>query len=402
MTIPEIDLTVYPDECDAFGHLNQASFLSLFERARWEMLARGPGMDVFTRRDTWPAVRRAVIDYHAPAFPGDVLRFAQALTHHGRTSFTMRQTGRRVSDDRLIATAEFVFVCIDRGGRPTPVPPDLAEFLTARPAEPPGVSRMTVNGVSLAVERRGEGPAVLFVHGYPLDRTMWAHQLAHLEGYQRIAVDLRGFGLSDAPDLGYSLPTYADDLAALLDALQVDDVVLCGLSMGGYVAFEFLRRHRERVRGLVLMDTRADADNPDVRRARDQQIALVRDQGAAAIAETMVARLLAPDTLRHNPTLAEQVRAMVLATPVSGIAGALAAMRDRPDSTAMLGALDGLPTLVLVGEHDEMTPPAGHEALAAAIPGAKLAVIPGAGHLPPLEMPEAVTHVLAAFLRKLG
>jgi hypothetical protein len=80
MTIPEIDLTVYPDECDAFGHLNQASFLSLFERARWEMLARGPGMDVFTRRDTWPAVRRAVIDYHAPAFPGDVLRFAQALT----------------------------------------------------------------------------------------------------------------------------------------------------------------------------------------------------------------------------------------------------------------------------------------------------------------------------------
>jgi len=87
---------------------------------------------------------------------------------------------------------------------------------------------------------------------------------------------------------------------------------------------------------------------------------------------------------------------------VSGIAGALAAMRDRPDSTAMLGALDGLPTLVLVGEQDEMTPPAGHEALAAAIPGAKLAVIPGAGHLPPLETPEAVTHVLAAFLRNLG
>ena len=92
----EIDLTVYPDECDAFGHLNQASFLSLFERARWEMLARGPGMDVFTRAGTWPAVRKTVIDYHAAAFPGDVLRFHQALTHHGRTSFTMRQTARRV------------------------------------------------------------------------------------------------------------------------------------------------------------------------------------------------------------------------------------------------------------------------------------------------------------------
>jgi YbgC/YbaW family acyl-CoA thioester hydrolase len=402
MTTPEIDLTVYPDECDAFGHLNQASFLSLFERARWEMLARGPGMDVFSRQDAWPAVRRTVIDYHAPAFPGDVLRFAQALTHHGRTSFTMRQTARRTSDDRLIATAEFVFVCIDRNGRPTPVPRDLAEFLSARPAEPPGVSRMTVNGVSLAVERRGEGPAVLFVHGYPLDRTLWAHQVTHLEGCQRIAVDLRGFGLSDAPDLGYSLPTYADDLAALLDALQVDDVVLCGLSMGGYVAFEFLRRYRERVRGLVLMDTRADADAPEVRRVRDQQIALARDQGAAAIAETMVSRLLAPDTVRHNPALTEQVRATMVATPVPGIAGALAAMRDRPDSTPLLGSLEGLPTLIVVGEHDELTPPAGHEALAASIPGARLAVIPGAGHLPPLEAPETVTRVLAAFLRTVG
>ena len=402
MSIPDIDLTVYPDECDAFGHLNQASFLSLFERARWEMLARGPGMDVFTRQDAWPAVRRTVIDYHAPAFPGDVLRFAQALTHHGRTSFTMRQTARRASDDRLIATAEFVFVCIDRNGRPTPVPPGLAEYLSARPAEPPGVSRMTVNGVSLAVERRGEGPAILFVHGYPLDRTLWSHQVAHLDGWQRIAPDLRGFGLSDAPDLGYSLPTWADDLAALLDALQVDDVVLCGLSMGGYVVFEFLRRYRERVRGLVLMDTRAEADAPEARRGRDQSIALAREHGSAAIAEAMLPRLLAPDTLRHNPSLVEQVRATIVATPVPGIAGALAAMRDRPDSTTMLGSLGGLPTLVLVGEHDELTPPAGHEAMAAAIPGARLATIPGAGHVPPLEAPDTVTHVLAAFLRQLG
>ena len=114
MPVPEIDLTVYPDECDAFGHLNQASFLTLFERARWEMLARGPGMDVFTRAGAWPAVRKTVIDYHAAAFPGDVLRFTQTLTHHGRTSFTMRQTARRLRDDTLVATAEFVFVCVNR------------------------------------------------------------------------------------------------------------------------------------------------------------------------------------------------------------------------------------------------------------------------------------------------
>ena len=144
MPTPEIDLVVYPDECDAFGHLNQASFLSLFERARWEMLRGGPGMDVFTRTGSWPALRKTVIDYRAAAFPGDVLRFQQVLTHHGRTSFTMRQTARRVRDDTLIASAEFVFVCIDREGRPIPVPPEFSEYMNARRECPADVQRITV------------------------------------------------------------------------------------------------------------------------------------------------------------------------------------------------------------------------------------------------------------------
>ena len=223
MPTPDIDLTVYPDECDAFGHLNQAAFLSLFERARWEMFARGPGMDVFTRGSAWPAVRKTTIDYHAPAFPGDVLRFQQALTHHGQTSFTMRQTARRVADDSLIATAEFVFVCIDRQGRPVPVPVEVARFMNARPSSRGEMARLTVNGVNLAVDVRGDGPAILLVHGYPLDRTIWQHQVGALTGWRRIAPDLRGLGLSDAPDLGYSMAQYADDLAALLDALGVGD-----------------------------------------------------------------------------------------------------------------------------------------------------------------------------------
>ena len=125
-----------------------------------------------------------------------------------------------------------------------------------------------MNGVSLAVEVRGEGPAILFVHGYPLDRTMWRDQIDSLEGYRRIAPDLRGMGQSDAPDLGYGMGIYADDIAALLDALGVNEVVLCGLSMGGYVIFEFLRRWRHRVRALILMDTRAEADSTEARRAR--------------------------------------------------------------------------------------------------------------------------------------
>jgi 3-oxoadipate enol-lactonase len=401
MPIPEIDLVVYPDECDAFGHLNQASFLSLFERARWEMLRDGPGMDVFTRSGAWPALRKTVIEYRAAAFPADVLRFQQVLTHHGHTSFTMRQTARRVRDDTLIASAEFVFVCIDRDGRPTPVPQEFSEYMKARRGSPGNLQRITVHGVNLAVEERGEGPAVLFVHGYPLDRTIWREQIGALEGFRCIAVDLRGMGQSDSPDLGYSMPIYAADLAALLDVLGVDDVVLCGLSMGGYVAFEFLRQWRSRVRGLVLMDSRADADSPDARRARDAAAATARERGAAAIADAMLSKMLAPATLTRQPDVAEQVRALMSRTPVAGIVGALAAMRDREESESLLPTLAGVPTLVIVGEADTLTPPDQARAMAAAIPGGRLAVIAGAGHLPPVEQPEATTARLREFLKSL-
>jgi len=403
MLPPDIDLTVYPDECDAFGHLNQASFLTLFERARWEMLARGPGMDVFTRNGAWPAVRRTVIDYHAAAFPGDVLRFQQALTHHGRTSFTMRQTARRTGDDVLIATAEFVFVCIDRDGKPTPIPAELTVYLNATRGRVGAgtLQRVTVNGVSLAVDIRGEGTAVLFVHGYPYDHTIWEAQMTALEGYWRIAPDLRGLGQSDAPDLGYSMATYAADLAALLDALGVDEVVLCGLSMGGYIAFEFLRSWRRRVRGLILVDTRAEADSPEGRRARDASAALARDRGAAAIAEEMLPKSLTPATLARSPEMVERVRAMMAATPVAGIVGALSAMRDRTDSTPLLPTLADIPTLILVGELDEPTPPARAREMAEAIPGARYVVIPGAGHLSPVEGADQVTLALREFLRSL-
>jgi len=129
------------------------------------------------------------------------------------------------------------------------VPAEFGEFMNARAAPRGSARRVTVNGVNLAVNLEGEGPTVLFIHGYPLDRTIWDPQLAALDGWRRVAPDLRGMGLSDAPDLGYSMATYAADLAALLDAIGADRAVLCGLSMGGYVAFEFLRRWRERVAG---------------------------------------------------------------------------------------------------------------------------------------------------------
>lgn len=398
MSLAEVEQVVYPDDCDAFGHLNQAAFLRVFERSRWDVLGRGPGMDVFLRHDAWPAVRKTVIDYLAPAFPGDILRVHQALVHHGRTSFTMRQTARRASDGALIATAEFVFVCINREGRPVPVPGEVGEQFQAPPSSEPA-DRLSVNGVRLAVEQRGTGPAVLFVHGFPLDRTIWQHQLDSLTGYRRIAPDLRGMGQSDAPDLGYSMSTYAEDLVGILDVIGEGQVVLCGLSLGGYVAFELLRRWRERVRGLILMDTRAEADSTEGRRARDALIGRVREQGALAAAEAMLPRFFTPQV---SPEIIERIRTMILRTPVAGIVGALSAMRERPDSTALLETLTGIPTLVLVGAEDMITPPPIAQAMATAIPGARLMEIPGAGHLPCVEQPVPTTRAILKFLQTVG
>lgn len=358
-------------------------------------------MDVFTRAGAWPALRKTVIDYRAAAFPGDVLRFQQALTHYGRTSFTMRQTARRVRDETLIASAEFVFVCIDRDGRPVPVPAEFSEYMNARRDVVGETRRLTVHGVNLAVEVRGEGPTILFVHGYPLDRTIWREQIDSLEGFRRVAPDLRGMGQSDAPDLGYGMALYAADLAAVLDALGVDQVVLCGLSMGGYVAFEFLRQWRSRVRGLVLMDTRAEADAPEVRRARDAAAATARERGTAAVTDAMLPKMLSPSTLTGRPEVVERVRSLMASTPVAGLVGALGAMRDRASSESLLASLAGIPTLIIVGAEDILTPPDHARAMAEAIPGAQLAIISGAGHLPPVEQPEATTESLREFLRSL-
>ena len=396
----EVEQVVYPDDCDAFGHLNQAAFLRIFERARWDVLGEGAGMDVFVRQGAWPAVRKTVIDYLAPAFPGDLLRVHHVLVHLGRTSFTMRQTARRSSDDVLIATGEFVFVCVDREGRPVPVPTEIGAHFQAQPSAEP-VDRMSVNGVQLAVEQRGSGsgPAVLFIHAFPLDWTIWEHQLDGLTGFHRIAPDLRGMGRSDAPDLGYSMSTYAEDLVGILDALGEARVVLCGISLGGYIAFEFLRRWRERVRGLILMDTRPEADSAEGRRSREALIGRVREQGAIAAAEAMLPRFFTPQVPRE---IIEQVRTTILGTPVAGIVGALSAMRERPDSTPLLATLTGIPTLVVVGAEDMITPPPIAQVMAGAIPGARLMEIPGAGHLPCIEQPVPTTRAILKFMQGLG
>ncbi|HMA41754.1 MAG TPA: alpha/beta fold hydrolase [Gemmatimonadales bacterium] len=263
-----------------------------------------------------------------------------------------------------------------------------------------GIVRVTGAGATLAVHVRGEGPPVLFVHGFPLNHTMWHHQLTALDGWRCIAPDLRGAGDSDVPSGDYTMGRYADDLRAACDALDVADAVCCGFSMGGYVLFEFLRRYRSRVRALVLCDTRPEADTVEGKRARDENAALVEHDGIGAVADRVVPKLFGATTRAVRPELVEQVREMTLRQPAAGVIGALRAMRDRPDSTVLLSGIT-VPTLVVHGAEDEVAPPAIARAMAARIPGARYVEMGRAGHLAPLEQPERVTRALQEFLEEL-
>jgi 3-oxoadipate enol-lactonase len=397
--LPTVDLTVYPFECDAFGHLNEASFLAVFERARWDALAKGPGMDLFKRNQIWPAVRKATVDYRAGAFPGDVLRIETVVQGRGTTSFTMQHVAKRVADGVLIAEAALVFVCIDRAGRPTPIPDEVARALGGARGTSRDPLRVAVGkgSADLAVEVRGDGAPVLFIHGFPFDRTLWRHQLAGLSRWKRIAPDLRGAGGSSVPADGYSIARYADDLVEVLDALELDEAVVCGLSLGGYVLFDLLRRHAARVRAAVFCNTKATADSAAARRGRDEMAALAEREGAGAVAERLLPQLLARTTFAAQPEVVAHVRDMITRTPVDGLVGALRALRDRPDSTPGLAAITA-PVLVVAGEDDKIAPPDEMRALAAAIPGAQFVAIPAAGHLAPLEQPLATSRALADFL----
>ena len=399
--LPTVQLTVYPHDCDAFGHLNHAAVLALLERARWESLALGAGMDLFHRNGVAPVVRKAVVDYRAAAYPSDALRVEMAVVHRGTTSWTIRHLATRVADGVVVAEADVVLVCLDRAGRPTPLPEEMARLFGPRTSSGHAARRIAVDGAELAVEVRGEGSAVLFVHGFPLDRAMWRHQLAGLSRWKRIAPDLRGMGESGPGSGEYSMGRYADDLVAVLDAVGVSQAVVCGLSMGGYILFDLLRRYPERVRAAVLCDTRPQSDSVDARRSRDTLAALAGERGADAVGEQMLPGLLAPSTLADQPEVMSQCRDMARRCSVPGMVGALRAMRERPDSTPLLGSIR-VPTLVVVGADDRVTPPAVAEAMAQAIPGARCAVIPGAGHVAPLEQPLAVSRVLSDFLESVG
>lgn len=239
---------------------------------------------------------------------------------------------------------------------------------------------------------RGEGPVALFVHGFPLDATMWFDQMALLFGVRRcIAIDLRGFGRSDpVRDEVLTMERHADDIAALLDGLAVDVVDLVGLSMGGYVALAFAQLHARRVRTLALVDTRSDADGAEARAGRDEAARRLLSHGRRDLAHRMEGALLAPGA---SASVRGRIRTMIEDIRYETVLGALEGMKVRPDRTGFLGRI-AVPVAVITGEHDAITPPAAARAMAAAISGATYTEIPGAGHMAPMEAPGAVANAL--------
>lgn len=255
----------------------------------------------------------------------------------------------------------------------------------------------TMDRYVLPHDDKGSGEPLVLVHAFPLDARMWQPQLDALAAHVRvIAPDLRGFGRAGTAPLPRTLDEHADDLAALLDARSIPRATLLGLSMGGYIALAFVRRHPSRLSGLILADTRASADTPEARQGRDRAIALVRSSGVEALIEELLPKLLVsgPDS-----ELARKVRDIARSQSPEGVVAALTAMRDRLDATELLHTI-AVPTLVLVGSEDRLTTVSEVRAMAEKLPNATVVELQGAGHLSNLEAPEAFNQAVLRFLRR--
>lgn len=262
--------------------------------------------------------------------------------------------------------------------------------------------KVNINDIELAYDDYGSGPAVVLLHGFPLVRQMWQPQIRALTGagYRVVTPDLRGFGESEAPNGPYAMSNYADDVIGLIDHLDIEQAVVGGMSMGGYVLFNLLERYAQRLTAAAFLVTRAAGDDEAGGAKRTKLAQSAHEEGAQPVAEAFSGVLFAPDTPRLRPELVAQVEGWMLATEVRGLTGGLLAMRDRKDYSEVLAAFT-LPALVVGAEQDRAIPLEHSQALHERLPNSRLCVVPGAGHLANLEAPEVFNRCLLEFLAGL-
>ncbi|QDT30438.1 alpha/beta fold hydrolase [Gimesia panareensis] len=257
----------------------------------------------------------------------------------------------------------------------------------------------SVNGIRMRVCVAGEGPPVLLVHGFPLSHRMWQAQIDHLQQqYTVIAPDLRGFGGSGVTVGTVSMEQHARDLSELLDHLEIKEpVILGGLSMGGYIAWEFWKHFPEKLKALILCDTRADADSEEGVNNRLKMVELVLRHGPQAVASAMIPNLLSVTSREQSPEIGQNLIAEIESTEAEGIAASQRGMAERSDFSGMLERIE-VPALLVVGSEDILTPPAVMQAVSAQMPQASCFEVSQVGHMAPLEAPGQVNQAIEKFL----
>ncbi|MDZ4710668.1 MAG: alpha/beta fold hydrolase [Saprospiraceae bacterium] len=260
---------------------------------------------------------------------------------------------------------------------------------------------LTVNGTSLCYDDWGQGILpVLFIHGFPFDKSCWHPQMKALKSDHRvIAYDIRGFGKSsinlDIPDMD----RYADDLIRFMDQLGIQKALLCGLSMGGYILLNAVQRFPDRFVAIVLCDTQCMEDTAETKEKRNISIRQVMSGRLAEFADQFMSKLFDPETVTPTSELYSQVKQIILSTPSETITGALNALKNRREMCSSLQHIE-LPTLIICGEQDMLTPMEKSEALHQGIAGSEIYPIPNAGHLSNLEQPELFNRGLTKFVNK--
>ena len=261
--------------------------------------------------------------------------------------------------------------------------------------------RFSTHGITVEYDDVGNGIPLLLIHGFPLDRTLWRSQIEGLQSVARIiAPDLRGFGQSsDAPET-MTMDDYASDLKSLVDGLNVKQAVVCGLSMGGYVALAFLAKYPDAVKGLILANTRAGADSEQARESRLASAEKAVEQGTAAVADGMFPKMLTDTTRERRASLATFVQVMMTRQRPTGVAAALRGMAARPDRSEWIKSIN-VPTLIITGSADTLIPPGESELMSRAIPGSRLVVVPDVSHLSNVENPGAFNAAVREFLSRM-
>jgi 3-oxoadipate enol-lactonase len=248
----------------------------------------------------------------------------------------------------------------------------------------------SVNGINLYYtdDGKAESPPMVFIHGFPFSSEMWRGQMQMLQDNKKnlriITYDLRGHGKSDVGDGQYTIELFVDDLIALLNCLKITKTIICGFSMGGYIALRAIERNPDRFNALVLCDTMSTADSNEAKIRRANSIELVKKEGVGRFAEGFLKAVFAPKTFDTKPDVIDEIRKTILSNSPLGVCGALLAMAGRTDTTEALSKIN-VPTLILVGEHDTVTPPSAARNMHDRIPSSKLHLIENVGHMSNLE-----------------